>query len=90
MIVRILDDGQYDIPDTETAAIDQLDTELIKAVEAGDDARYRTLVGAIIEAVHRSGRRLPGEYLGPSQLIVPGAHTTRAETAALLERGELT
>ena len=89
MIVRILDDGQYEVPDADTAVIDQLDTELIDAVEAGDDSRYHQLVADIVETVHHRGRQLPADHLGPSHLIIPGTHTTRADIAALLERGEL-
>ena len=90
MIVRILDDGQYELPDSEIAAVDDLDAELLQAVDDGDDTRYHQLVETITARVHQTGRRLPGEQLGPSHLIVPGRHTTRAEIAGLLQRGELT
>ncbi len=89
MIVRILDDGQYDVPDTEAAALDGLDSDLVDSVTAGDDTRFAQLVATIVARVHEIGRRLPADHLGPSSLIVPGPHTTRAEIAALLERGEL-
>ena len=89
MIVRILDDGQYEIGESEIGRIDTLDTELIDAVKTGDDVRYHDLVVDIVDKVHRSGRRVPADHLGPSDMIVPGTHTTRGEIAALLERGEL-
>ena len=89
MIVRILDDGQYDVPEAEAEALDGLDSELVDAVTDGDDARYAELVETIVARVHEGGRRLPADHLGTSGLIVPGPHTTRAKIAALLERGEL-
>lgn len=85
MIVRILDDGQYELPDTGIAAVDDLDAQLLQAVETGDDTRYHTLVETIVDRVHQTGRRLPPDHLGPSTLIVPGIHTTRAEIARLLD-----
>lgn len=90
MIVRILDDGQYDVPDAELAALDDLDTALLEAVEAGDDTRFDDVIGDMVAKIHGAGRRLPAEQLSPSEIIVPGVHTTRSRVAELFERGELT
>ena len=38
MIVRIAEDTQYEFPDDQADALNNLDNQLVEAVEAGDEA----------------------------------------------------
>ena len=40
MIVRISTEGQYDFPDEDTDRLNELDNEVVAAVEAGDEERF--------------------------------------------------
>ena len=43
MIVRIATEGQYDFPDDDADRLNELDNEVVAAVEAGDEERFQTL-----------------------------------------------
>ena len=89
MIIRIMGDNQYRVADTNHAAIkriEQLDDELVQAVEAGDDARFEQLLAEVIERVHQEGQVVPAGELVASELMVPAADMTLAEVRALLHR----
>ena len=57
MIVRILGEGRYDVPDADLPAIEQLDAQLVDAMDRGDEAafaRYRTDLAAKLKVNHRA------------------------------------
>jgi len=62
MIVRIMLEGQYDVPDTQLDTLNELDRELEHAVNTGDETEFRTalhqLLGRVREAGTAAGRRL--------------------------------
>jgi hypothetical protein len=84
MIVRILGEGQVDVPDGEVDALNPLDDELQSAVEAEDDARFKAALAALLDKVRSSGRPLPAEELVSSKLILPSADASLAEVRDLL------
>lgn len=84
MIVRILGEGQYQFDDSGLAAINRLDDELQRAVEAGDDAGFASALDALVAEIKRVGSPLPPEDLHPSDAVVPAAGTTLDEAGALL------
>jgi hypothetical protein len=85
MIVRILGEGQFDVPDAERAALDELEHALNAAVEGQDEAAFASALGALIEAVRKAGSALPPDAFTSSDLVVPFSDATLAETKALLE-----
>ena len=42
MIVRIATEGQYEVPDDDMDRLNELDNEVVAAVEAGDEERFQT------------------------------------------------
>lgn len=84
MIVRILEDGQYDVGDQAAAGLNDIDLRLAKAIDADDETAFRAELDALIDGVHRSGRRLDATDLRPSDLAVPAAGSTLDEVKALL------
>ena len=87
MIVRILGEGRYDVPDAQMPAIEQRDATLVEALEAGDDDAFGSALGELIAAVRTAGTAVPPEDLATSQLVVPHEGSTLAEVRALLEEG---
>jgi hypothetical protein len=83
MIVRILGDGQYDLPEDLCPEFIKLDDVLISHVEAGDDEAFRRDLAGLIDVVHK-GKRLPDDDLQPSEGIVPEAGATLTEVRQLL------
>lgn len=89
MIIRILHDRQYDVPESDKRTIDELDAELIDAVDDGDETRFRNLVETLADTVRLRGTPLGPEQIVPSQLIVPGPDCTLKELEQLLEGSPL-
>ncbi len=84
MIVRILGEGQYRIPDDRVAALQEVDEGLERAVEAGDEAAFATELAKLVATVRDLGEPLPVEELVPSDAVVPDADTTLEEAQSLL------
>jgi hypothetical protein len=84
MIVRILGEGQLDVPDEELDGLNTLDAELQDAVEAGDEAQFAGAMKALLEKVRTCGKPLPAEELVSSKLILPSADASLAEVRDLL------
>ena len=87
MIVRILGEGRYDVPDADLPAIEQLDAALVDAMERGDDAGFVGALADLVGEVRHSGTRLPHDDFRTSDLVVPHEDATLAEVQALLAEG---
>jgi hypothetical protein len=84
MIVRILGEGQLDVPDTEMDGLNALDDELQRAVEASDEQRFSAALGQLLDKVRSTGKPVPPEELVSSKLILPSADASLAEVRDLL------
>ncbi len=81
MIVRIATEGQFELSREDYEPINDLDNQVVEAVEAGDEARYKELFGRMIELVREKGRQLGDEELSHSDVILPPHDTTLEEAA---------
>lgn len=89
MIVRILGEGQYDVPDGALDRLNELDTALEKAVEAEDESQFRTALAALLDAVRVDGRPHDVAALDSSEVILPPADATIGEVRDLLSEDGL-
>jgi len=87
VIVRILGEGRYEVPEGDLPAIEQLDDELVDALERGDVNEFNGALIDLIGEVRHSGRLLPSDDLSPSELVVPHEGATLEEVRALLAEG---
>ena len=81
MIVRIATDAQYRLPDHDAARLNELDNQVVQAVEGGDEQTFKRLFGDMLELVRRDGERLDDDELVESDVILPPADTSFAEAA---------
>jgi hypothetical protein len=84
MIVRILGEGQLDVPADSLDELNQLDTVLQHACEADDEAAFHAALDALLDRVRALGTAVPEDHLGPSELVFPSSDATLAEVAELL------
>ena len=84
MIVRIMGEGQFDVPDEHLDELNRLDDALAEAVESGDTASFRTALESLLTSVRTQGSELPDDYLGPSDLVLPGPDATIDEVRTVL------
>jgi|tagenome__1003787_1003787.scaffolds.fasta_scaffold20716495_2 hypothetical protein len=88
MIVRILGEGQFDITDETLSELNQLDDQVQAAVEAGDHDLFAQALAALVTGVRTAGKELADDYLGPSDLVIPGPDSTLEEVRELLVDNE--
>jgi hypothetical protein len=79
VIVRVFSDGQYRIPADVQARLHELDVATVEAIDANDEASFKSSYGALIELIHANGERLADEDLAPSDLMLPPSDITLEE-----------
>jgi hypothetical protein len=84
MIVRILGEGQFEVPDSALDGLNELDEGLIRAVEAGDEAAFRRDLDSLLDRIRATGTPVADDYLGPSDLMLPAGDSTLEEVRSLL------
>ena len=82
MIVRIAEDGQYEFPDDQADRLNELDNDVVAAVEAGDEGRFTDLWGKMVELVRSSGTPVGEDELMGSDVILPPEDISFAEASA--------
>jgi hypothetical protein len=84
MIVRILGEGQLEVPAAAVDELGRLDAALESAVERSDEAGFRSALAALLTRVREVG--VPGkpDDLRPSELIIPQPDATMDEVRKLL------
>ncbi|HYH48093.1 MAG TPA: hypothetical protein VEG38_00960 [Acidimicrobiia bacterium] len=84
MILRILGEGQLKMSDDAVNQLNDLDELLIEAVDKGDEAQFQTALTNLLNKVREVGQPVPDDYIGPSELILPGSDATLEEVKELL------
>jgi len=83
MIVRILGEGQVDVPDAELDALNKLDDQLQSAAEGGDEVAFAAALSALLGRVRQVGKPLGDAELVPSDLVLPSADASLADVREL-------
>ena len=81
MIVRIFNEGQYELPEAALAGLHELDEQTQAAVDAGDEQRFHDLYRSLLAHIRQAGRPLAGDDLRPSDLIALPPDASLAEAA---------
>jgi hypothetical protein len=84
VIVRIMGEGQYDVDDSALARLNELDTALEVAVDAGDEAAFAAALVALHDGVRSIGAAHDPDSLDESDLILPPSGATLDEVRELL------
>jgi hypothetical protein len=84
MIIRILGEGQYDVSDEALDRLNQLDSAVETAVEAGDQQAFVGALAALLDGVRTVGVAHALDSLDESDLILPPADATIDEVRELL------
>jgi hypothetical protein len=71
VIVRISTEGQFRLPEEDAAKLNELDNEVVAAVEAGDEDRFHELFEEMLQLVRRDGTPLADDELEESDVILP-------------------
>ena len=87
MIIRIATEGQYNLPGSFVDQLNEIDNQLVEAVEAADRSGFDGLLKQMLDLVREHGAPLPVDELVESDLILPTPDTT-LEEAQILFVGE--
>ena len=85
MIVRLMGEGQYEVDDALAARLNEIDDEVGRAVEAGDQAAMSDALRRLAAAVRDAGTRLDDSDISASDAVVPPEDLTLDEAHELLE-----
>ena len=84
MIVRILNEGQWELSDEAVRGLNSLDDAVDKAVAAADQDQLAKALQALLDRVRTSGTPVPDDELRDSDLILPDSDSTIEDVRALL------
>jgi hypothetical protein len=84
MIVRILGEGQLELPDGSLDELNVLDVALEDACGTGEHDAFAAALTEMLTRVRELGKPVADDYLGPSDLVLPSADASLAEVSALL------
>ena len=84
MIVRILGEGQWEVPDEALARLNALDDAVEQAVTLNDQAKLTIALSGLLDEVRSVGTRVPDAEIADSDLILPDVDSTLADVEALL------
>jgi hypothetical protein len=84
MIVRILGEGQLTVDDSVATELNKLDAALEAAVNARDEAAFRSALSALLDHVRSAGTPVPPDSLEESDVILPYAGASMADVRGLL------
>jgi hypothetical protein len=85
VIVRLMHEGQYQVPDSLQDELNAADDRALAALAAGDVEALNASLEEMWELVRANGQLLPADELTPgSDVIVPPADLTLEEAQELL------
>ncbi len=83
MIVRILTEGQYNLPGAYIDDLNAIDNELVEVVEAGDRDAFDRTLKRMLDLVRENGAPVPVDELVESDLVLPEPDITLEEAGEL-------
>ena len=79
MIVRILTEGQYNLPGAYVDQLNEIDNRLVEVVEDGDREGFGRLLKEMLDLVRENGTEVPVDELVESDLVLPEPDITLEE-----------
>ena len=83
MLIRILGEGQFVVPDGELDEINRLDNDLEVALRSPDD-NFRQALDALLDKVRSVGVRPPDDEFAESEVILPFADASEDDIRDML------
>jgi hypothetical protein len=78
IVVRILDEGQFQLPDAVREDLEARDARLLAALEADDETAYAAELSELLSFVRNRGTELPLDVITPSEFVLPGREFSMA------------
>ena len=85
MILRILGEGRFDVPDAAIPVVEHVYRKMIAAVAVGDEDAYASSLASLLTEVRVHGRALGADRLWECDAVLPGKDESLADVRILLE-----
>lgn len=79
MIVRILTEGQYNLPGSYIDELNAIDNELVDVVADEDEEAFTSVLKRMLDLVREKGEPVPIDELVESDLVLPEPDITLRE-----------
>ena len=79
MIVRILTEGQYNLPGAYIDDLNRIDNELVEVVAAENKSEFERVLKQMLDLVREKGSPVPLDELVESDLVLPEPDITLLE-----------
>ena len=79
MIVRISNEGQYEVSDEDAAGLNELDNEAVASCEASDEQAFHDVFGRLLDYVRTKGHPVADDELVGSDIILPPSDVSLEE-----------
>ena len=83
MIVRILTEGQFNLPGAFIDELNELDNKLVEVVEEDDQENFGPALEALLDLVRQNGTPVAVDELVESDLVLPEPDITLKEAEEL-------
>ena len=83
MIIRILTEGQYNLPGAFIDELNDLDNKLVEIIESDDDENFGPALKAMLDLVRENAAPVPLDELVESDLVLPEPDITLVEAEEL-------
>lgn len=79
MIIRIIGEGQYEVPSALFDELNAIDNRIVELVSMDDEASYQLELSKLIEKIKMSGKQIDDSDIVESDIIVPPSDLTFEE-----------
>lgn len=79
MIIRISEEGQYDVPDSLYDELNVIDNKIVELVSGDMEEEYKKELSKLIGKIKSSGKKLDDADIVASDIIVPPGDLTLSE-----------
>ena len=83
MIVRILTEGQFNLPGAHVDELNEIDNRLVEVIEQEDRPQFEALLKQMLDLVREKGTPVPVDELVESDLVLPEPDITLEEAEEL-------
>ena len=83
MIVRILTEGQFELPGANVDDLNKIDNQIVNAVENANLAKFTNLLENLLDVVRENGTPVPLDEFVESDLVLPNPDITLGEASKI-------
>jgi phage shock protein A len=84
IVVRIHGEDQYRLQRSDRARLDQFDADLMAAIRASDEPRFKGTLVTALDWVRQTGQKLPVQDMSTSDIVLPSADMSLKEAQDLI------